>query len=101
MQYRPLQFSYTSQCSIVRRDKRREQQREAQLLLAQSAAQQSRTGAGAAAATPPALAQHGAQLPGQREGGQGVLVSPAKRAVIDNEGEEEEAINRADFRWKG
>ena len=105
MAYRPLQFSHTNQCSIVRRDKKREQQREQQMVMAQSTAQHS----GQQPAANGAASKHGKavggadskQSEGQRGGEGGEQLSPAKRPLMDNEGEEEEAINRADFRWKG
>ena len=109
MPYRPLQYSHTSQCSIVRRDKRREHVREQQLVLAQSFSQQpngaplgvaskrSKTAVTEAALLPSTHKQEG--LHTDSEGGG--HVTPAKLTETENEGEEEEAINRADFRWKG
>ena len=111
--YRPMHFSHTSQCSIVRRDKRREQQREQQLVLTQSASQQQqpasaaskRSKAAAAAALPAMPAASTPQQPQPHEApseseASGQL-SRATIASTENEGEEEEAVNRADFRWKG
>ena len=116
LQYRPLQYSHTSQCSIVRRDRRREQQREQQLVLSHPQ-QQQQNGAGggqqaggankrskaAQANTPlPPLAAKEQQREEQRYASDdGAQQTRARSASTDNEGEEEEAVNRADNRWKG
>ena len=112
--YRPLQYSHTTQCSIVRRDKKREAQREQQMVLAQSAAQNNN---GQQAPSPASKQRSKAPLPllpaltpnhkqqqqleaGRESEDSGQQPSHAKLPSVDNEGEEEEAINRADFRWK-